>query len=116
MTCDLKIYFLFEKAQRPQNRCKVLAVKCKKVLHFRCIFCSIFLLPDSEDLFYLFIYLFIFWDKPDSEDLCQQLCCFHKISTNFSRKLTRLQFLKKRKSEKMTQQITLSFVYFPYDA
>ena len=45
VTCDLKdlkIIFLFEKAQRPQNRCKVLAVKCKKVLHFRCIFSSIF--------------------------------------------------------------------------
>ena len=31
VTCDLKdlkIFFPFEKAQRPQNRCKVLAVKC----------------------------------------------------------------------------------------
>ena len=43
VTCDLKdlkIFFLSEKAQ---NRCKVLAVKCEKVLQFRCIFCSIFL-------------------------------------------------------------------------
>ena len=46
VTCDLKdlkIFFLSEKAQRPQNRCRVLAVKCEKVLHFRCIFCPIFL-------------------------------------------------------------------------
>ena len=47
VTCDLKdlkIFFLFEKAQRPQNRCKVLAVKCKKVLHFGAFSAQFFLL------------------------------------------------------------------------
>ena len=91
VTCDLKdlkIFFLFDKAQRPQNRCKLLAVKCKK----------------STTLSVHFLVNFSYF--PDRKDPCQYsyaVSTFHKISTNFSRKLARLQFFKKRKkNEKMT--------------